>query len=198
MQALYALLRQTPKPWQYATLKRIIDILGSIVALIPVLIISIPVAIGLTLTQKGSLLFTQARGGKSGNSFTIYKFRTMDIETGESGKFAAFLRKTAIDELLQLFNVLKGDMSLIGPRPHMTEHDKVFAREVDNYALRQTVKPGMTGWAQAHGYTGPIEEPQMLRNRIQKDLEYAENASLWLDIKIIFMTLTLILRRAVS
>jgi lipopolysaccharide/colanic/teichoic acid biosynthesis glycosyltransferase len=146
------------------------------------------------------MLFRQERLGHRSHPFRILKFRTMRVmEDGESVIQAAkndsritrvgrILRRTSIDELPQLVNVLKGEMSIIGPRPHAVAHDKLFSKLVDNYELRQHVKPGITGWAQVNGFRGETPQVELMRTRIEMDIWYATNCSLLLDAQILLRT----------
>lgn len=176
-------------------IKRIIDIVGSMVLIVltsPVMLIA---AIGVRLSSPGPILFRQERVGRDKKPFLMYKFRSMRItgteDTGWSTnedprktKFGSFIRKYSIDELPQFFNVLKGDMSLIGPRPEVPFHVNHFKEEIPLYLVRQQVRPGITGWAQVHGLRGDTS----IEKRVEYDIWYIENWSLWLDIKILFMT----------
>ncbi len=154
-------------------------------------------AIGVKMSSPGPILYRQRRVGWNGKNFTMYKFRTMPVEAeSDSGpvwasavdnratKFGSFLRKTSLDELPQLFNVLQGKMSLIGPRPERPHFVEKYKDEIPHYMRKHLVKAGLTGWAQVHGWRGNT----CLHTRIEHDLYYIENWSLWLDIKIIFMT----------
>jgi len=178
----------------YNFIKRFFDIFISlvlIVVLFPVLAI---VALSVKLTSKGKVLFSQERVGFNSKVFTIYKFRTMKSETANDGwtvkgdkrvtKAGKLLRKTNLDELPQLFNVLKGDMSLIGPRPEQVHFVEKFREKIPKYMLKHRVRPGITGWAQVNGLRGDTS----IEERIKKDLFYIENWSLGLDVKILFMT----------
>lgn len=136
-------------------------------------------------------------------NFEIVKFRTMYVlEDGDNIRQATradprvtplgrWLRRTNIDELPQLLNVLKGDMSLVGPRPHAVAHNSEFEKLLANYAFRQHVKPGITGWAQVNGYRGETLTPELMAKRVELDLWYIKNWSMWLDIRILFRTLVL-------
>jgi putative colanic acid biosynthesis UDP-glucose lipid carrier transferase len=156
------------------------------------------IAIGVKLSSPGPVLYRQKRVGWNGREFTMLKFRSMPVEAErESGPvwaskkddratpFGAFLRKTSLDELPQLFNVLRGEMSLIGPRPERPVFVEQYKDEVPHYNKKHLVKAGLTGWAQVHGWRGNT----CLHTRIEHDLYYIENWSLWLDIKIIVMTI---------
>ena len=105
-----------------------------------------------------------------------------------------FLRKTSLDELPQFFNVLLGDMAVVGPRPHMLKHTEDYSRLLNEYMIRHYVKPGVTGWAQVSGFRGEIKEPEQLRKRIEHDIWYLENWSLWLDVKLLFQTLKVLIK----
>jgi putative colanic acid biosynthesis UDP-glucose lipid carrier transferase len=109
-------------------------------------------------------------------------------------KIGRFIRKTSLDEVPQFFNVFIGEMSLIGPRPHMLKHTSDYSEVVDDYMVRQFIKPGITGWAQIHGYRGEITNPEQIQMRVDKDLWYLENWTLWLDIQILFMTIYYVLK----
>ena len=187
-------------------IKRIMDIataLTSLVLLWPVLLV---VAVLIHLDSPGPVLFRQTRIGFNGKAFKIYKFRTMTVledgpdirqATSEDERVTAFgrwLRRTSIDELPQLFNVLKGDMSIVGPRPHAASHDNEFGQLIADYAFRRQMKPGITGWAQVSGYRGATPQVDLMTRRIQLDMLYIENWSVWLDIRIILRTATAVLR----
>ncbi len=178
-----------------AAIKRSMDIVGSIMLIVlssPVMLI---VAIGTKLSSPGPVLFKQERVGRNKRPFLMYKFRSMRVNADETTgwskdvdprktKFGSFIRKCSLDELPQFFNVLKGDMSLIGPRPEVPFHVNHFKEEIPLYLVRQQVRPGITGWAQVKGYRGDTS----IRGRIECDIWYIENWSVFLDIKILFMT----------
>lgn len=181
----------------YAFLKRTMDIVGSICAIIlfsPVMFFSV---IMIKLTSPGPLIFKQERVGLHNQPFMMYKFRSMEVQAPEKEKtrwtvkddprvtgFGKFMRKTSIDELPQLFNVLKGEMSLVGPRPERPFFVEKFKEEIPRYMIKHQVRPGITGWAQVNGYRGNTS----IRKRIEYDLYYIENWTLGLDIKILFLT----------
>ena len=176
-------------------IKRIIDIVGSLVLIISTSPVMLIVAIGVRLSSPGPILFRQERVGRDKKPFLMYKFRSMRItgteDTGWSTnadprktKFGSIIRKYSIDELPQFFNVLKGDMSLIGPRPEVPFHVNHFKEEIPLYLVRQQVRPGITGWAQVHGLRGDTS----IEKRVEYDIWYIENWSLWLDIKILLAT----------
>lgn len=180
-----------------AMVKRLMDIVGSIICIVifsPVMLIS---AILVKTTSSGPLIFKQERVGLHNEKFMMYKFRTMYVQTEEEEKkgwtqkndprvtkVGGFLRKTSLDEFPQLFNVLKGDMSLVGPRPERPQYVEKFREEIPRYMIKHQVRPGMTGWAQVNGYRGDTS----IRKRIEHDLYYIENWTLGLDIKILFLT----------
>lgn len=192
-------------------LKRLFDITvaGSvIVVLLPLLVM---IAILVKLDSKGPLLFKQMRIGRNNEMFRIWKFRSMRVEQSDGAghrsasrdddritRVGGLLRRTSIDELPQLFNVLKGDMSIVGPRPHALGSraaDKLFWEVDGRYWHRHVVKPGLTGLAQVRGYRGATVIEDDLRNRLQADLEYLEHWSIWHDIKIILLTFRVLLHK---
>ena len=166
-----------------AFVKRCMDVVGSIVCIIlfsPVMLLS---AILVKATSKGPLIFAQERVGLHNKPFQMYKFRTMYVQTEEEEQ-KGWTRKTSLDEFPQLFNVLKGDMSLVGPRPERPQYVEKFREEIPRYMIKHQVRPGMTGWAQVNGYRGDTS----IRKRIEHDLYYIENWTLGLDVKILFLT----------
>ena len=189
---------QLMKPWQDA-IKRIYDIIFSLIVLIGGLPIWILVALGVKLDSKGPFLYTQPRVGKDGKIFDIYKFRSMTFETEPKEQkwtivndprvtvFGKFIRKTHLDEIPQFFNVLIGDMSIVGPRPEQPKFVEEFSREIPHYKRRLKVRPGITGWwqVQSSGYTLSLDE---IKYRIKGDFYYIENMSIKLDIEIIIRT----------
>ena len=190
---------------QYIIRKRILDIIGSVAGLIVLGLMYPFIALAIKLASKGPILFVQKRTGLNGKVFNCYKFRTMrtNIEARhEEGKpvvtqvgdprifaFGQFLRKTNMDELPQLINVLKGEMSLVGPRPLPVEECRYWRDTIPNFELRYMVKPGLTGWAQTTGYRGGNTNTRHMAFRLKRDFKYIENYSLTLDIKIIFRTI---------
>jgi Undecaprenyl-phosphate glucose phosphotransferase len=180
--------------------KRMFDLIVAAVALIALTPLLIVVAALISLDGRGPVFFVQRRYGFNQQPFRIIKFRTM--RTLDDGPVIAqatrddprltrigrWLRRWNIDEIPQLFNVLTGDMSLVGPRPHALSHDHEFERRISLYARRHNVKPGITGWAQIHGYRGEIDTDEKMRKRVEHDLFYIDNWSLWLDLKIIART----------
>jgi putative colanic acid biosynthesis UDP-glucose lipid carrier transferase len=186
--------------------KRFIDILVAGIALIALLPLLAIVAVAIKLDSPGPILFRQQRCGFNGRRFAIRKFRTMSVtEDGLSiiqarpvdcrvTRIGKWLRRTSIDELPQLLNVLDGSMSLVGPRPHAVAHDSQFDKVVWNYAFRQRVKPGLTGWAQVHGCRGPTPTAALIERRVEYDLWYIDNWSLRLDLAILLQTPIEVLR----
>jgi lipopolysaccharide/colanic/teichoic acid biosynthesis glycosyltransferase len=182
-------------------LKRTIDVVGAVLGLALLGPFLLFVAIGVWIEHPGPVIFRQRRTGYGGASFVIYKFRTMTVledgrtivqatlGDGRTTRFGVFLRRSSIDELPQLLNVLKGDMSLVGPRPHALAHDELFGVTVPGYADRFRTKPGITGLAQVCGLRGEIRDNRCMVRRLAKDLEYVRRWSIWLDIEILLRTL---------
>jgi undecaprenyl-phosphate galactose phosphotransferase/putative colanic acid biosynthesis UDP-glucose lipid carrier transferase len=158
------------------------------------------------LESPGPVIFSQRRRGFNGREFTLFKFRTMQVlEDGRVipqarrndprvTRFGRILRATSIDELPQLINILRGDMSLVGPRPHAVAHDDGYIASIANYAFRQHVKPGLTGWAQVNGFRGETPRLELMERRVDCDLWYIKNWSFWLDLRIIVLTCFEVLR----
>ncbi|MCI7814113.1 MAG: exopolysaccharide biosynthesis polyprenyl glycosylphosphotransferase, partial [Robinsoniella sp.] len=179
-------------------IKRVMDLAGALCATVlfsPVMLLT---AIMIKLTSPGPLIFKQERVGKHNKTFYMYKFRSMEVQKEQDERQAwtvkndprvtgigKFIRKTSIDELPQLFNVLKGEMSLVGPRPERPQFVEKFREEIPRYMIKHQVRPGMTGWAQVNGYRGNTS----IRKRIEYDLYYIENWTIGLDIKILFLTI---------
>ncbi|MBR3453273.1 MAG: undecaprenyl-phosphate glucose phosphotransferase [Muribaculaceae bacterium] len=179
--------------------KRTFDLLVSTIVLILSPLVIIPIAIGIKLSSPGPIFFVQKRTGYRGQAFDCYKFRTMrlndDSDTKQAVKgdprvtrFGNFLRRTSIDELPQFYNVWRGEMSIVGPRPHMVAQTELYSELIDKYMLRHTIKPGITGWAQVRGYRGQTEELWQMEKRVEYDVWYAENWTFFMDLKIIFRT----------
>ncbi len=175
-------------------------VLGSLI-LIAISPLMLGIAIGVKLTSPGPVFFRQQRHGWDGRQFECYKFRTMVVhdEQGQTlqqaqrndsrvTRFGAFLRRTSLDELPQLLNVLKGDMSLVGPRPHAVKHNLLYRERIEDYMLRHKVKPGITGWAQINGWRGETDTDEKMKHRVEHDLYYIEHWSIGLDFKILAMT----------
>jgi len=182
------------------TIKRIFDIVFSSLFLLLIASWLFPIiALAVKLTSKGPVFFMQKRSGENNSEFLCYKFRTMYVNREADTKQATkddpritsvgrILRKTNLDEIPQFINVLKGDMSVVGPRPHMLKHTEEYSKIVNSFMVRHFVKPGITGAAQANGYRGDTTDPKLMEKRVQYDVWYLENWSFWLDIKIVFLT----------
>lgn len=174
--------------------KRVMDVSGAIVALILFSPIMLLTAIGIKLTSPGPVIYSQERVGLHNKPFKMYKFRSMEVKEEKNGwtkqndprvtPIGRIIRKTSIDELPQLYNVLMGNMSLVGPRPERPFYVEKFKEEIPRYMVKHQVRPGMTGWAQINGYRGDTS----IRKRIDCDLYYIENWTVGLDIKILFLT----------
>ena len=180
-------------------IKRMFDIGFSILALIPTAIMFPFIYIIIKIQSPGPILFKQVRTGLDGKEFKCYKFRSMhvnkDADKLQATKndprkypFGNFMRKANIDELPQFFNVLQGRMSVVGPRPHMLAHTEQYSQLIDKYMVRHFVKPGVTGWAQVTGYRGETKELWQMEGRVRRDIWYIEHWSIWLDIRIIWLT----------
>ena len=184
--------------------KRMEDIILASLFLMLVAIPMVFIAIGVKLSSPGPLFFRQRRYGLRGNEIEVWKFRTMSVMEDDDNviqakkddprvtRFGAFLRRTSLDELPQLINVLQGNMSLVGPRPHAVAHNEFYRKQVDRYMLRHKVKPGITGLAQVNGWRGETDSLDKMQKRIEFDLAYIQNWSLWLDLQIIFRTMFLV------
>lgn len=193
-------ISETPFYGVDGIIKRIEDIVLASAILVVAAIPLVLIAIGIKLTSPGPVIFKQYRYGLRGNKIEVWKFRSMRVcenggEVQQARKqdprvtpFGAFLRRTSLDELPQLFNVLQGRMSLVGPRPHAVVHNEQYRRLIDRYMLRHKVKPGITGLAQVNGWRGETDSLDKMQKRVEHDLAYIHNWSLWLDIKIIFLT----------
>ena len=181
--------------------KRLFDIVVSGLVIVLILSWLYPlIALLIKLESKGPVLFRQQRSGEYNKAFTCLKFRSMkvnkdsDLKQAHKGdhritRIGSILRKTSLDEFPQFFNVLMGDMSIVGPRPHMLKHTEQYSALIRKYMIRQFLKPGITGWAQVNGYRGETKVVQQMAERVEHDIWYMENWSLMLDVKIIFMTI---------
>lgn len=191
---------ETPFYGLYGWAKRIEDfILGGLILLLisPLMVV---IAIAIKATSPGSVFFKQRRYGLNGSVVEVWKFRSMTVsEDGENipqakkgdvriTRLGAFLRRTSLDELPQFINVLQGSMSVVGPRPHALVHNEQYRKLIKGYMLRHKVKPGITGWAQVNGWRGETDTLEKMQKRVEYDLEYIQNWSLWLDIEIVFLT----------
>jgi putative colanic acid biosynthesis UDP-glucose lipid carrier transferase len=198
-------VRETPFYGAAWLVKRLSDIAIAAAALILLAPLLIVVAIAIRLDSPGPVFFRQKRYGLDGREILVLKFRSMSVT--EDGKQAftaaakgdsritrvgALIRRTSIDELPQLFNVLEGSMSIVGPRPHAVAMNEHYRREIPSYMVRHKVKPGITGWAQVNGYRGG-DDLESMRKRIELDLAYLRHWSLWLDLRILFKTVSVVL-----
>ena len=180
-------------------LKRLADIILSMLFLLPTILILPFIALVVKKQSPGPVFFRQQRTGLDGRNFCCLKFRSMHVnddadrvqatrEDSRKFPFGNFMRKTNIDELPQFWNVLRGDMSIVGPRPHMLAHTEQYNKLIDKYMVRHFVKPGITGWAQVTGFRGETSELWQMEGRIERDIWYIQHWSLWLDLRIIWMT----------
>lgn len=191
--------------------KRTFDLITSLIICIFILpIMTLIFGIIIKLDSKGPIFYKQIRLGRNEKQFILYKFRTMynnNNEIDENGKFiqttkndlrvtkfGKILRRTSLDEIPQFINVLKGEMSIVGPRPHAVLHNDEFKNNVGNYDKRFIIKPGITGWAQVNGYRGETNDTCLMKKRVEFDLWYIENWSFWLDMQIIFLTIWKIIK----
>ncbi len=194
-------LAASPLPPHALMSKAIFDRCFAAAALVMLAPLMILIAIGVKATSRGPVFFTQNRKGADGRVFRIYKFRTMRQHVEQPGvvkqatrndtritPVGRFLRRTSLDELPQFINVLRGDMSVVGPRPHAIEHDEQYRKIVDGYIQRYRIKPGITGWAQVNGYRGETDRIEKMQGRVEHDLYYLRNWSFALDMKIVAAT----------
>jgi len=186
--------------------KRAVDLALLTIALPLLSPLMLLLALAVKLSSRGPVLFKQRRYGLDGQEIIVYKFRSMTV--CEDGPVVAqaqrgdrrftrvgrFLRRTSLDELPQLFNVLEGKMSFIGPRPHAVAHNEQYRKLISGYMIRYKVRPGMSGWAQIHGLRGETSTLEQMRLRVQYDLEYLRNWSVLLDVKIMLRTALVVLR----
>jgi putative colanic acid biosynthesis UDP-glucose lipid carrier transferase len=180
--------------------KRLFDIVFSLIVIVCLLSWLLPIlALIIKLTSRGPVFFKQKRSGRNNQAFYCLKLRSMRVNddadrvqaTQKDSRITpigAFLRKTSLDELPQFFNVLIGNMSIVGPRPHMLKHTEDYSKIIDKFMVRHFVKPGITGWAQVTGLRGETRTPQEMQNRVEADVWYLEHWSFLLDMKIIFLT----------
>ena len=191
---------ETPFSGIDSVVKRVQDVIVSLVILTLIAPLLLAISITVKTTSAGPVLFKQRRYGIAGEDITVWKFRSMttqdngdDVKQATKGdaritRLGAFLRRTSLDELPQFFNVLTGDMSIVGPRPHAAVHNELYRNQIRGYMLRHAVKPGITGWAQINGWRGETDTLDKMESRIEHDHWYISHWSLWLDIKIIFLT----------
>ncbi len=199
-------VRETPFAGMNGVLKRGSDIVFASILLLFIWPLLLFIAAGVRMSSPGPILFRQRRYGLYGESINVYKFRTMRVcEDGQAvtqaqrndprvTRYGSFLRRTSLDELPQLFNVLAGTMSLVGPRPHAVSHNEEYRKIIAGYMLRHKVRPGITGWAQVNGYRGETETVEKMQRRVEYDLDYLRNWSLRLDLNIMVKTALLVLR----
>jgi putative colanic acid biosynthesis UDP-glucose lipid carrier transferase len=187
-------------------IKRLSDIILATLILILISPLMLVVALGVKQSSHGPVLFRQRRYGLDGNEIVVYKFRSMSVcedgvDVPQAKKndvritpFGAFIRRTSLDELPQFFNVLQGSMSIVGPRPHAIAHNESYRKLIKSYMVRHKVKPGITGWAQVNGFRGETETLEKMQKRIEYDLNYLRNWSIYLDLWIIFRTIFVVLK----
>lgn len=181
-------------------IKRLFDIIFASVAIIVLIPVWIIVSLWIALTSPGGVFFCQKRTGRDGKDFNMYKFRSMvvndEADTLQAGStdpritpVGRFIRQSSIDELPQLFNVIKGDMSIIGPRPHMVKHTEMYSELIPSYMARHRMKPGLTGYAQIKGFRGATPNVEDMQRRVDADNYYIDHFSLWMDLKILTQTI---------
>ncbi|WP_187982180.1 undecaprenyl-phosphate glucose phosphotransferase, partial [Klebsiella pneumoniae] len=180
--------------------KRLEDIFLSLLIIILISPILLVIAVAVKVSSPGPVIFKQKRYGMDGKAIKVWKFRSMTVMENDTlvkqatkndvrvTKVGSFLRKTSLDELPQFFNVLSGKMSIVGPRPHAVAHNEQYRNIIEGYMLRHKVKPGITGWAQINGWRGETDTIDKMEKRIEYDLEYIREWSIWLDLKIILLT----------
>ncbi|MFC7408427.1 undecaprenyl-phosphate glucose phosphotransferase [Hydrogenophaga atypica] len=194
-------LSETPLTGTRRLIKSLEDVVLSALILLVILPLLLVIAVAIRLDSPGPVFFRQPRMGWNGKTFRIWKFRSMFVHRTESNtvqqatkndpritRVGAFLRKTSLDELPQLFNVLTGDMSLVGPRPHAVQHDLEYSQRIEQYFARHNIKPGITGLAQVRGHRGETRDLDQMIQRVESDIEYINNWSLWLDLFILART----------
>jgi Undecaprenyl-phosphate glucose phosphotransferase len=200
-------LQRPPLSLLEQSAKRALDIVGACVALLVLSPLMLVTAVMIKLDSPGPVLFRQMRSGFNAKQFLIFKFRSMTVMEEGAGvvqatqhdprvsRFGGLLRATSVDELPQLFNVLRGDMSLVGPRPHAVAHDGYYGKLLADYAFRHHVKPGITGWAQVRGWRGETAEVGQMKSRLEHDLWYISNWNIGLDLLILLRTVVEVARR---
>lgn len=190
----------TSSPEMQKLIKRVFDIVFSLVALIVLLPLWVVIAVWIWMSSPGGVFFRQRRTGLHGRDFDLLKFRSMyinrdaDVQQSTKGdpritRVGKLLRKSSLDEVPQLLNVLRGDMSIIGPRPHMLAHTDYYSRLIPDYMRRHEMRPGLTGYAQILGYRGATPRLEDMERRVRADIEYVDKFSLWLDLKIFATTI---------
>lgn len=194
-------LSETPLTGTRLLLKTLEDFILSAIILTLIAPLLLVIAIAIKLDDPGPVFFRQQRMGWNGKIFRIWKFRSMKVHQPENGvivqaqkndpritRVGAFIRRTSLDELPQVFNVLTGEMSLVGPRPHAIQHDEEYSRRITDYYARHNIKPGITGLAQVRGFRGETRDIEQMIQRVESDIEYINNWSLWLDLTILIRT----------
>lgn len=187
--------------------KRVADVVLAALGLAVAWPLLVAIAIAVRLSSPGPIIFKQKRYGLNGEEILVYKFRTMTVcedgphvvqakrRDGRVTRVGRFLRSTSLDELPQIFNVLRGEMSLVGPRPHAVAHNEQYRKLISGYMLRHKVRPGITGWAQVNGLRGETDTIEKMEQRVRYDIEYLQHWSLWLDLRILFRTLWMVIKR---
>lgn len=184
----------------HKAIKRIFDFVFALIAIVALTPVWVVLAVWIFLSSPGGVFFRQKRTGYRGETFEMLKFRSMyrndkaDEQQSTEGDprvtpVGRFLRRSSLDELPQLWNVLVGDMSIIGPRPHMLQHTEYYSARIPGYMRRHDMRPGLTGYAQVKGFRGPTPKLEDMERRVKADLEYIDKFSLWLDLKIFSLTL---------
>jgi len=198
---------ESPIVGMNALSKRSFDLVLGLLAVIVLLPVLLAISIGVKMSSPGPVLFRQRRYGLDGRQITVLKFRSMRVEEDgavvrqalrddpRTTRLGAFLRRTSLDELPQLFNVLRGQMSLVGPRPHAIAHNEEYRHLIKGYMVRHKVKPGITGWAQVNGLRGETDSIEKMRRRIEHDIEYLRRWSIGFDLLILYKTVLIVLRR---
>jgi putative colanic acid biosynthesis UDP-glucose lipid carrier transferase len=188
-----------------SVIKRASDIVLALAILLMIAPLMLVIAVGVKLSSPGPVLFKQRRYGLDGKEIVVYKFRSMTVMEDDGQvtqatrsdsritRFGGFLRKTSLDELPQFINVLQGRMSIVGPRPHAVSHNEMYRNLVKGYMIRHKVKPGITGWAQINGFRGETDLVEKMQHRINYDLDYLRNWSLFFDLVIIFKTIGVVI-----
>ena len=200
-------ISETPFMGFNSVIKRTVDVLVSVTALVVLAPLMVLIAIAVKLDTPGPVMFRQRRYGLYGEAITIYKFRSMSVaddgphivqaskQDARVTRVGRFLRRTSLDELPQFINALQGRMSVVGPRPHAVAHNELYRKLIKGYMLRHKVKPGITGWAQVNGLRGETATLDKMEARIQYDLDYLRNWSLWLDVWIMLKTVKVVFSR---
>jgi putative colanic acid biosynthesis UDP-glucose lipid carrier transferase len=200
-------LSESPLIGNHLLFKAIEDRIIGLIALILLSPLMLIIALLIKLDSPGPVIFRQSRTGWNGKEFHIWKFRSMRLHQANDGevkqatkddarmtRIGRFIRKTSIDELPQLFNVLSGSMSMVGPRPHAIEHNSDYDKRIRAYMTRHRIKPGITGLAQISGYRGETDTLDKMKKRVEYDMQYINNWSFWLDLEILLKTIPALLR----